>query len=399
MAEITARGIEPTDLTGYQDELERVFRNALGEDLRLDPETPQGQLAGGLAISFAKLDELAVHIAAGLNLEQAMGQQLDDYGTTFSVRRIAGQRSRVVATLGGVPGTAIPPRVRVRTGSGDLFELETAVTIAASGTVDGTFRSVEIGAIPAPVDDLSILDVVTGWNTVTNANAATLGTGVEADYPYRRRYTNLVAVHTRDSLEAIRARILEVSGVRAAIVRDNPTDSAEAVQGINLLPGALIAVVQGGLDADVAAAIAATRSVGSPTVGSTSVAVPHRQGFTIPINFERVVLVPITVSVTVRTGPLFPSTGLGQIRENLVDWVAGNWNPAPGSGFFDTEGIRIGERLDTMRLLSPIHAVPGHAVTAISTTVKSGGGALPDPPNLNQRFSLAPADVSLTLAT
>ena len=98
MARLTEAGIEPTDLTGYVTRLEEAFRVALGEDLSLAPETPQGQLIGVLAIVFAELDEVLVHVVGGLNVRQASLRQLDDYGSLVDLRRIAGERTTVTAT-------------------------------------------------------------------------------------------------------------------------------------------------------------------------------------------------------------------------------------------------------------------------------------------------------------
>ena len=113
-----------------------------------------------------------------------------------------------------------------------------------------------------------------------------------------------------------------------------------------------------------------------------------------PIRFRRVAPIPIAVAVTVRTTAVFPSTGLATIRSNLVAWAAGTWNP--GAGIFDQAGVGIGEALDQNRILSPIQAVPGHQVTAISVT-RVGGGAL-GAPNLDERFTLASDNITLSLA-
>ena len=55
MATLTAAGITPTDLTGYVERLEQALMNALGADLNLAPETPQGQLAGEFGLVFARV--------------------------------------------------------------------------------------------------------------------------------------------------------------------------------------------------------------------------------------------------------------------------------------------------------------------------------------------------------
>ena len=154
-------------------------------------------------------------------------------------------------------------------------------------------------------------------------------------------------------------------------------------------------VAEGGADADVAAAIAATKSIGAPTVGDVDVDVPHAQGFDIPISFRRVKAVPLQITVELTAGMGFPATGLVTIRANLVDWFAGTW--VPGPGVFDQGGVGIGETLDTNRLLSPINAVPGHMVGSVVVTRVLAGAAL-GMPDLDERYTLAAGGITLNLA-
>ena len=122
--------------------------------------------------------------------------------------------------------------------------------------------------------------------------------------------------------------------------------------------------------------------------------VPHDQGFTIAISFRRVAPIAMAVAVSSAAGDGFPADGLAQMRANLLAWVAGTWDPG-GTGF-DRGGLAIGQSLDTNRLLSPINAVPGHTVATVTAT-RTGGAAL-GTPDLDERFTLATADITLTLS-
>ena len=396
MARLTAGGIEPTDLTAYIARLEAALATAFGADLNTAPETPQGQLAGVLAMVLAEGDELAVYVAAGLDLHLALGRQLDDYGTLFGLPRIAGERSSVTATLTGTSGTIVPAGSRVRTAAGAVFATTAAATIGTGGTVDVLCRSVDFGPIVAGVGELNrLVDAIAGWASVTNAAAAVLGRNRESDAEYRRRYQGEIAAHARDGLEAVRARVLGVDGATDALVRDNHTSASVTVQGIAIAAGAILVVADGGANADVAGAIADTRPIGTPTVGNITVQVPHPQGHNVPIRFRRVDPIPIQVAVSVTAGPTFPSDGLARMRSNLVAWVDGTW--LPGAGMFDQGGIGIGETLDMNRLLSPLNAVPGHAITAVTATRVAGGAAL-GTPDLDQRYTLEASAITFTLS-
>lgn len=397
MATITPTGIEPTDLTGYVEQLETLMRTIFGQDLVLDPETPQGQIVGTLGLFFANIDEIAVHGANGLSLFRAVGLQLDDMGTLFSNPRIEGELSTVTATLTGQAGTIVPAGARARTSDGAVFASDVQAQIGAMGTVDVLFRATVAGPVQAAAGDLTqIVDVIAGWTGVTNAAAALPGRLREDDLPYQRRYRQEVAVHARDALEAIRARVLAAPGVTDALVHDNDTDAEVTRQGIAIAAGAILVIVEGGADADVANAIAQTKGAGTPTVGDQTADYTQPNGTNITIRFRRVEAVPIKVTVVLQPLPGFASNGLSTMRQNLLQWFAGEW-PVPGPGIFDQSGVGIGEQIDTERLRTPLNAVPNHRITSL--VVQRADSTALGTPDLDQRYTLASDAISLTLST
>lgn len=383
MATINDTGIAPRDLTGYVELLEQLFRDTFGSTINLDSETPQGQLIGILALVFAETDELGVYVANGLSPDTAAGRQLDDIGALFGIERIPGERSSVTVTLAGTAGTIVPEGSRVKTMENAVFVSTADAVIPGGGSVDQLFRSEEVGHIQAEVGQLTVIvDVIPGWTSATNAAAASPGRAAESDSEYRERYRDEVAVHARGSLEAIRARVLAVSGVTQCITRDNSTGSTIQLQGIDVNPRTVIVIVDGGADGDVAAAIAATKPVGIDTTGNDSADVEVAPGQTQTIRFRRVRRVPLEVTVSFRIFDEFPATGVAQMRANLLKYLA---------------GFEIGQAVDERRLLTPLLSVPGHEITA--TTVALEDGTALRTPQLDELFTLATGDVTLTLVT
>jgi len=383
MATINDTGIAPRDLTGYVELLEQLFRDTFGETINLDTETPQGQLIGILALVLAETDELGVYVANGLSPDTAAGRQLDDIGSLFGITRIAGERSSATVTLGGTQGTIIPAGSRVKTLENAIFASTADAVIPSGGTVDQLFRSVEVGAIQAGAAALTeIVDVVSGWTSATNAAAAEVGRAVETDSGYRERYRGEVAIHARDALEAIRARILDVSGVTRCIVRDNATAAAVTVQGIQIPARSVMAIMDGGASQDIASAIAATKPVGIATAGNVTVQVEVAPGTNQAIRFRRVTRVPLAVTVGFRIDDAFPPTGVAQMRTNLLEYL---------------DAFEIGQAVDERRILTPLQAVPGHMINSITVTLEDGGALRA--PELDELFTLASADVTLNLIT
>ena len=398
MARITDQGVQPDDLATYIADIEELLRTIFGQDLSLDAETPQGQFAATFGLFMAGADEVAVHATNGLNLYKAAGLQLDDIGTLFDLARSEGTRSSVTATLSGTPGTIVLPGARARTTTGALFFLTERRIIQAGGTVEGTFRSQETGPIVAGAGELTqLVDAISGWTGITNAAPAVLGRDRETDPNYRKRFQGEVSTNARDALEVIRSRVLTLANVTDCLVLDNSTNAPVTTQGVQIAARALLVLVEGGDNDDIATAIAATKPAGSVTIGDQLVQVARRNNHTVPIRFQRVTEIPLTVTVRYRPGPLFPSNGPAVMRNNLLQWFNGTW-PTAGPGIFDQSGIAIGEAIDLNRLVTPLNAVPGHTIEG-EVVVQRRDNTTLGTPDLDERYTLASEDITLTLLT
>ena len=168
------------------------------------------------------------------------------------------------------------------------------------------------------------------------------------------------------------------------------------IQGFDLPPHSVCAIVRGGLDTDVAAAIRRTKSVGTATFGGptgdrrTSVS----DGVYTTL-FRRVNEVPIRISLTISVDDGFPSAGVAAIKTALTEYAVGEWQG--GSGQFDTRGFQVGHPIDARRLQTPINSIGGHMVTSL-TVADSGGSALPDLPDLDTLYTLAGEHISVTVS-
>ena len=373
MATVDERGIQPRDLTGYTELFEARFRERFGENIALESETPQGQIIGIMALAAAEMDESLVRVANGFSLRAAAGRQLDDLGTLLHLSRNPAVKSTVVATVGGIPGTVIPAGSIAA--AGDIeFSTVGAVQIAAGGTAQVEMHAVKDGAIAVAAGELNeVRSLVDGWETVTNAAAAVVGRPIENDHDFRRRYVAQTANNARANRDALVAALTGI-GIGKFRIEENYTSAAVARQGVNIPAHSIAVIVHGGVvAAEVAATILQYKGMGVGMVGTTT---------TGGASFTVADATAVRIDLDITTFDDFPADGVALIKSNLVDYA--------------DDQFAIGEKIDLRRLQTPINAVSAHAITALAVT-DSADAALPVQPALANIYTLAAADISITV--
>lgn len=393
---ITDAGVFADDLSTWKTRLEEIFRSALGQDLNVEPETPQGQLIGILSLAMAQADEVAVAISNGRSVSRSTGRQQDDIGSLLSIQRRDGSKSRVTATISGVAGSAIPVGMIARTDpGGDDFETIASAVIPAGGSVDVIMESRETGAVQANAGALSLLvSLPAGVESITNTSSASVGLPRETDAEFRARYAEVIGRHGAGYREAIRSAIVEKPGVIDAEVFDNNTGASVNRKSVAIPAHSILAVVDGGQASDIASALAESKPLGVGMAGTTTHDI---DGTTYRWYAVQEISLVITLQVRVRAG--FPSDGIGTIRQNILDWADGEFNP--GTAGFDTTGLSIGESISTERLRTPINAVPGHDIVSLSVQqMNSQGTAVAlTTPTLIQRQTIDADDINVSIVS
>jgi uncharacterized phage protein gp47/JayE len=260
--------------------------------------------------------------------------------------------------------------------------------------------SVETGPVPALAGTLTqIVDVVPGWETVTNAADAQPGAAQETDAPYRTKYFQELFKNALSVTDSVSARVREVEGVVDVIARENDTNATITVQNIDINPHSYAVVVDGGADQQIAEAIYFGKTGGTGTTGTTAVTI-QPNGFDQTLRFFRVREIPLQVDISIRLGPDFPGNGLTLLKERIQEYIAGPFGVTDG-GYFETDGVRIAETLDKFRLYTPINSVPGHTLTAFTMGIVGGASDIQViEPDLDQRVVVDDlADITITVVT
>lgn len=223
--------------------------------------------------------------------------------------------------------------------------VQTTVGIS-QGTVNVTADT--DGPIDAPIYTLTVIDTpVTGLDAVLNLEEVILGRNEELDWEYRIRRIESLQRAGSSTVEAIRARLLEIQEVDEVVIFENITMTTDSN---GLPPKSFKAFVQGGDDGEVAAAIWLNKPAGIETFGEIESIVVDSQGVNQTVKFSRPTEVPIyiTIEITKDTSPTsqWPTTtGPGLVKAALAAYIA---------------GLKIGQDVVVYpKLISSLNSIPG----------------------------------------
>lgn len=317
---IDSTGVIVPDTSSILSEIQTEFKVAFGSDLIVTPDTPQGVLITGEAISRdAEVNNNAA-VANQINPNIAGGVFLDAIMALTGMQRTPATKTAVIAVnITGVAGAVIPQGSQASTSAGDLFAVDSTVTIGIDGTIIANFSSVEFGPVPCSTAALTmIVTNILGWETVTNPSAGILGTTTQSDQQTRVLRNNTLAFQGVALPIAITSALYATDGVRSLSFLENISANTQTIQGISMVGHSIYACVDGGTDTDVAAALLENKSSGCNWNGNTSITVIEpASGQPYAVLFDRPEVIGILVKVTTSNG------NSNNITQAILDYANG----------------------------------------------------------------------------
>lgn len=225
------------------------------------------------------------------------------------------------------------------------------------------FVAKSTGPIAALANTLTVIETpVPGLYSVNNPLDGVTGRDEESDAALRlRRYSSL-RLAGAGAVEAIRARLQNVTNIVAAYVFENPTG---LVDSAGRPAHSVECVLSGGLDADIATTIWNAKPAGIALYGSVTTNITDSQGTVQPIKFSRAtdIYVWLNVVLTLYSEESFPSNGYTLVRDAILAYASAN--------------MGIGTDVLLKRFYSPIFSIPGVKDAAITraTSATPGGPA------------------------
>jgi uncharacterized phage protein gp47/JayE len=361
-------GFHEVGFSGYLADWQATFRSEYGSDIDLTPESPDGQLVAALAQRDTNFEQSSKQIWLNRSPSGASGAALSRLVQLNGISRKSAQFSTVPITMGGTPGTVIPIDSLIADPNDPTlpsFKTAAPYTIGGGGTVTGQAICSEAGPVnvsSSPPRLTLIQTITSGWDTVTNTSAAAPGRLTEKDPQLRARRARSVAMPSQSMLDGLYAALADLAGVDDVVVYENTTESYD-IKGHP--PHSIHAIVDGGLDADIANAIWVKASMGATKVGTQALNVIDTQGNPQEMRWD--IPIDVNVYITVQLSRAPNPFEIASIQDALVA--------------YGQETSRIGQNVPWFDLASPINDLD-----------ITGGPGLPSVVNLFLGDAASPTD-------
>lgn len=381
-------GVIVPDTETLQTEIENEFKAALGQDLITTANTPQGVLITAETTARANVLLNNASVANQINPNLAGGVFLDAIWALTGGARSAAAYSVVPGVqLIGLPGTFIPAGSQASLSDGTLFASVSDVTLDGNGNGTVNFQATEAG--PTAVNPGALNQIVTavlGWDQITNPNgtdSTTIGRNIESDLAGRQRRKNTLSLQNVALPLAATSALYDIPNVKSLQYRENFTKADATIDGIFLLANSVWACVDGGADAEIAAALLENKSLGANWNGAVTVNLPHpATGQVYPVKFDRPSDVPVAARVTVRAGGGLTDVP-SAVRKAILDYAGGLLEGEPG--------FVVGGSVSTFELAGAVNReAPGVYVQKCEISLASviSWGTDEIPIALNQKASI-----------
>jgi len=334
-ATVTAQGISAPDYQTILTTLTGYFQQIYGTDAYLDPDSKDGQMVALYALGIHDANNTAIAVYNGQSPATGIGNGLSSNVKINGIYRAPANNSTVDLLITGTIGLEII-NGSARDANSIIWTLPASVVIGTDGTVLVTATCATAGAVAALAGTVTGINTPTrGWVSVTNPNAATVGSAAETDAALRIRQAQSVALASVTPFDALDGAIANISGVTRHKLYENDTG---AVDANGLPPHSITAVIDGGDATEIATTIQLKKGQGVTPNGTTEITVADKYGNPHVIGFNRPVPVPVYIAISLQAFTGYTT----QIGEDIKTAIAAYIN-----------ALTIGDDVLLSRVYSP----------------------------------------------
>lgn len=299
---IETTGIITSDTSDVLDEVGTEWQNALGSDLALTSDTPQGKIIAMQTSGRINTVNNNVALANQINPNFAGGVFLDAICALLGLTRqqaTFGVKESVPIT--GIPLQTLQAGLQAKSTSTQTVWASTRqIQLDATGNATVDFQCTTSGPVASPAGDLTIAVQVLGWETINDTVVGTLGQVQQSDDSLRALRNQTLALQGISTPEAQSSGLAAVPGVLSFSYRENVDSTTEIIDGISLTGHSVWACVDGGADIDVATSLLENKTDGAGWNGAVAVPVVEpASGQTYNVLFDRTVALAAICRCTV----------------------------------------------------------------------------------------------------
>lgn len=376
---LTGSGVIVPDTSNVLSDVQAEWKEVFGNDLSVDPETPQGRIIEMIARQRVFTLQMAAATSNMLNIDKAYGFILDDVGSLFQIQRKSATYTTTVITMSGVVNTVIPVGTQLRSDAGYLFVNDEEYVIGNDGSVSGIFRAEESGTIPAEVGTITtIVTTVSGLEAVINNANAEVGEEQESDQEFRNRIKASLNINSMSVLSAIQAAVANIEGVIQVKAYENPTGTATILNTEFNIPEHGVGIIVDYQETDLvsepvaykiaeaiynkktlgAGYIEAETTTGEDYIKSVNYTDPNDEQ-THTVVFAKPIPKNVACTVSVNRNYYTGDDLEGDIKNAIAEFLAGN-NP-------EVDRVNIGGTLSPFEIASAISSViPDIFITSVT---------------------------------
>lgn len=322
MAGVDATGFTGLTVEEIKDSIETKQLTVVDATLVLSPDQPLAQINGIISEKLAELWEGLGVAYNAFNRGAAEGTLLSNIGDITGTPAEPATKSTVTCTVNLGVSFSQPAGVMTANVAGQpdiKFVNKALVTSTTAGNYTATFEALTYGPTAANAGTLSVITTpVSGWNSITNPEDATLGTLDETDASYRVRQREELSASGSSTPDGLRADVLRVQGVQQAFVFENTTNETDE-DGVPA--HAINVVIFDGPGADANSTVVAqtiwdNKPSGIQTWGLTYATAIDELGNPQLIGFSRATVKSVWLNFQfVQVDPaFFPQDGIAQIK-------------------------------------------------------------------------------------
>lgn len=353
MAGLDKYGFKRKTYDDLFNDLSAKAQELLGENVNITPRSFFGIILRLYAWALDLIWQLAEKTYNSSFMSKAEGIQLDRKAWEFGITRLTEQNSQGTIEIHGTSGHIVEEGTLFETESGILFELSENVILDENGVGTGDIYCTEAGTKGNVAANTVVILSEPDENitSVTNPEPITGGRDRETDAEFVERYQQTLSGLGSTTTDSVRAELLKLNGVRAAVVIEND-ESTPDEEGRP--PHSLSTYVLGGNPQEIAQTIFNKKAAGIRAYGTEQIEVLDIAGNPHTIGFSWVTEVPIAIQLTIKKNDSFPADGIQQIKTQIIKYIGG----ADADGTFYI-GLNAGETVTVFKIIKQLDKIDG----------------------------------------